>query len=259
MRRNVRVDVVLSLLPLSSAASRVGVPGTATATRFKVTDLDRCAVFPNSSAAVTASAIGEVVPTAVQSVFVIWYVHVVLVTVAVPSVTPANPTVTADPASTEPLSVTPESFSANVTTSLPATTTNDTLGGVVSTRQVFADDAIDSLPKASVATAVIEWSPSVSDETVTDHVPSAAAVPEPICSAGVTLLSKTATEALASAVPETVGVALATFTGDDPETVGAAGASVSMLNDKTALAELGLPAASVNVDPDTDTEPVNAF
>ena len=258
MRRNVRVDVVLSLLPLSSAASRVGVPGTATATRFKVTDLDRCAVLPNSSAAVTVNAIGEVVPTAVQSVFVNWYVHVVLVTVAV-RVIPANPTVTADPASTEPVSVTPESFSANVTTSLPATTTNDTLGGVVSTRQVFADDAFDSLPKASVATAVMEWSPSVSDETVTDHVPPAAAVPEPICSAGVTLLSKTATEALASAVPETVGVALATFTGDDPETVGAAGASVSMLNDKTALAELGLPAASVNVDPDTDTDPVNAF
>jgi hypothetical protein len=196
----------------------------------------------------------------VQSLEVITYDHVVPETVALGvGVTPANASVTVAPASTVPETVTPASFSARVTLSLPATAVIETLGGVVSTLHVLLVDADEVLPAASVAVAVIAWSPSSSVGTTSDHSPLEFAVAVPNWVAGVVLLSASATTALASAVPLIVGVALLVEIGEVPVTTGAFGASVSIVSVNAELALLALPAASVNAPSAMDTEPLSAL
>jgi hypothetical protein len=188
------------------------------------------------------------------------YDHVVPETVALGvGVTPPNASDTVAPASTVPVTVTPASFSARVMLSLPATAVIETLGGVVSTLHVMLVDATEVLPAASVAVAVIAWSPSSSVGTTSDHSPLEFAVAVPNCVTGVLLLSTSATDAFASAVPLIVGVAFLVAIGEVPVTAGAFGASVSIVSVNVELALLALPAASVNAPNAMDSEPLSAL
>jgi hypothetical protein len=120
-------------------------------------------------------------------------------------------------------------------------------------------DATEVLPAASVAVAVIAWSPSSSVGTTSDHSPLEFAVAIPNCVAGVVLLSASDTTALASAVPLIVGVAILVAIGEVPVTAGASGASVSIVSVNVELALLALPAASVNAPNAMDSEPLSAL
>ena len=257
-----RLVVMLSSLeaPSSSSAIKSGVPGTAIATKFITTVRARDAVLPTASVAVAVNVSGVIDPIAVQSSLVMTYDQPVPETVAL-LVKPANASDTVVPASTVPTTVTPSSssFSALVTLSLPATAVIETLGGVVSIRHVLLTDSIDVLPAASVAVAVIAWSPSSSVGTTSDHAPLASAFAVPSWVAGVLLLSMSATDALASAVPLTIGVALFVAIGEVPVTTGASGASVSIVSVNVALAVLPFPAASLNAPAAIETEPLNAL
>ena len=244
--------------PSSSSAIKSGVPGTAIATKFITTVRARDAVLPTASVAVAVNVSGVIDPIAVQSSLVMTYDQPVPETVAL-LVKPANASDTVVPASTVPTTVTPSSFSALVTLSLPATAVIETLGGVVSIRHVLLTDSIDVLPAASVAVAVIAWSPSSSVGTTSDHAPLASAFAAPSWVAGVLLLSMSATDALASAVPLTIGVALFVAIGEVPVTTGASGASVSIVSVNVALAVLPFPAASLNAPAAIETEPLNAL
>ena len=150
-----RVCVLLSpTVPESSAASNTGLPGTAIAAKFITTVRARDAVLPTASVAVAVNSTGVVDAIVVQSLVEMTYDQVEPETVAL-FVNPANTRETVAPASTVPTTVTPASFSARVTLSLPATAVIETLGGVVSTRQVLLAVATEVFPAASVAVAVI--------------------------------------------------------------------------------------------------------
>jgi hypothetical protein len=249
---------MLSRLFVSSAASNTGLPGTAIADKFIATVLPREAVLPTASEAVAVKTTEVADPIAVQSLEIITYDHVVPETVAL-LVKPANANETVEPDSTIPVTVTPASFSARVTLSLPATAVIETLGGVVSTLHVLLVDATEVLPAASVAVAVIAWSPSSSAGTTSDHAPFTPAVVVPNCVDGVLLLSTSVTTAFASAVPLIVGVALFVEIGEVPVTTGALGARVSMVSDSVELAVFPFPAASLNAPAPIEIDPLKAL
>jgi hypothetical protein len=124
-------------------------------TRFIVTLRKRLAVLPAASVAVTKKSTGEVDAIVVQSDTVNEYVHDPLDGVRV-FVSPANCKLMVEPFSTDPEIATPESFSERTTTSFPATVDSETVGGVVSIRQVLAVEEADVFPATSTATALMK-------------------------------------------------------------------------------------------------------
>jgi hypothetical protein len=214
--------------------------------------------LPTASEAVAIKTTEVADPIAVQSLEIITYDHVVPETVAL-LVKPANANETVEPDSTIPVTVTPASFSARVTLSLPATAVIETLGGVVSILQVLLTDAAEILPAASVAVAVIAWSPSSSAGTASDHAPFTPAVVVPNCVDGVLLLSIRVTKAFVSAVPLIVGVASFVEIGEVSVKAGALGASVSIVSAIDELAVFPFPAASLNAPAAIEIVPLNAL
>jgi hypothetical protein len=123
--------------------------------RFIVTLRERLAVLPAASEAVTEKTTGEVDAIVVQSEAINEYVHEPLDGVRV-FVSPANCKMIDAAISTVPEIATPESFSERTTTSFPATVDTETVGGVVSIRQVFAVDEAEVFPATSTATALMK-------------------------------------------------------------------------------------------------------
>ena len=130
-------------------------------------------------------------------------------------------------------------MAGRATLKVPLTAMFGAGGGVRSTRSRTAAERTLRLPAASTATAVADCSPSTSPlTTVTLHVPSAAATPDPI-----TVLPTARLSALpASAVPRSSGVRVRRSPGATK--VGRAGAVTSIRILRVAVGPT-LPATSV--------------